>query len=566
MSATLSIAFLGASTAIEGGPGTAGAVTVRVTAAGAFVLGEVAGATLTAVDASATNNSDYFFSEVAVSFTAPGTQDFIIPYNPDLFDEFDENFSLRLTTPTNNTVGQTTSFGNSSALATIVDDDAPLLIRQISFSPATYVVVEGQTFIELTINRSGDGLGSVLASIATVDGTAAAGDDYTPLSQDSTTFFFPDGDLTSKTVRIPILDDTSPNEIDETFSVDLIENRGGSPVVVDTATVTIQDNDSNSGFGTLSLTPTATNVNENAGFATVNLTYTGGNIPTTISYTVTTANGTGSGAAIAGQDYIASEFTLENIPGTDAFTVPLTIPIINDTDAEITETFNVNVTESEGALLGVSTVVVNILDDDSGEGVTVGPGTNPTFGPEAPFFPVSVDGNNEIFGSAGNDTLFGGKGNDSVTGLGGNDTVYGGQDQDSLFGNLGNDFLYANKGNDTIFGGQGDDILYGGQGDDTIFGNDGNDFLAGDIGVDVLAGAGGSDRFAIQAAKGTDFVADFIVGEDLLSLTGGLQFGDVSILQSGGDTRIRLNSSGDDLLVLVGVQSFLVTAASFITE
>jgi Ca2+-binding RTX toxin-like protein len=309
-------------------------------------------------------------------------------------------------------------------------------------------------------------------------------------------------------------------------------------------------------------------VDENVGSVTIPVLFSGASASgaTQISFTYSTRNGTNTNAAIAGIDYLAVTGSLSFPPVPEALSFPITIPIIDDTDAEITESFVLGLDSINGAAPGgTQSVVINIRDNDSGEGATVPPGSNPTFGPEAPSFPVFVDGNNQVTGTGGNDTLFGARGNDTLTGLNGNDTLYGGQDQDLLFGNSSNDFLFGNKGDDNLYGGQGDDILYGGQGNDTLYGSDGNDFLAGDIGVDVLAGAQGADKFAIQAGRQTDYVADFIVGEDFLALTGGLQFGSISILQSGNDTVLRLNESGEDLMVLVNIQSFLVTATSFIS-
>jgi Ca2+-binding RTX toxin-like protein len=323
-----------------------------------------------------------------------------------------------------------------------------------------------------------------------------------------------------------------------------------------------------SDFGTIGFGNTVViTVDENVGSVTIPILFSGAAASeASISFTYSTRNGTNTNAAIFGQDYLAVTGSQTFPATTEAISFPITIPIIDDTDAEITESFVLGLDSINGAFSGgTQSVVINILDNDSGQGATVPPGSNPTFGPEAPFFPVFVDGNNEVFGTGGNDTLFGAKGNDTLTGLGGNDTLYGGQDQDLLFGNSNNDFLFGNKGDDNLYGGQGDDIIYGGQGNDTLYGSDGNDFLAGDLGVDVLAGAGGSDRFAIQAGRQTDYVADFIVGEDFLALTGGLQFGSISILQSGNDTVLRLNESGEDLMVLVNVQSFLVNATSFIS-
>jgi Ca2+-binding RTX toxin-like protein len=324
-----------------------------------------------------------------------------------------------------------------------------------------------------------------------------------------------------------------------------------------------------SDIGTIGFGNTVTiTVDENVGSVTIPILFSGAAASEgSISFTYSTQNGTNTNAAIAGIDYLAITTGTQSFPAVaEPISFPITIPIIDDTDAEITESFVLGLDSINGAFSGgTQRVVINILDNDSGQGATVPPGSNPTFGPEAPSFPVFVDGNNQVTGTGGNDTLFGARGNDTLTGLFGNDTLYGGQDQDLLFGNESNDFLFGNKGDDNLYGGQGDDILYGGQGNDTVYGSDGNDFLAGDLGVDVLAGAQGADRFAIQASRQTDYVADFIVGEDFLALTGGLQFGSISILQSGNDTVLRLNESGEDLMVLVNVQSFLVNATSFIS-
>ncbi len=466
----------------------------------------------------------------------------------------------------------------------------------LTFLQSSYVVDEGAGFVTVNLRYTGTDIpGDVGLKTFTVQDTngTAVGADYTGIT---TTLVFGEqedslpGLQSAKdfSFNIPIKDDTLVEE-DETFSVSFKDFKFAFPGI-DTAVVTIRDNDGIGGGGTSSrglvqFGSPSFNVNENAGFIDIPITRTGGSSGT-VTFTVRTRDlsttPTTPGAessAFAGQDYNAivpsNQGSNPDTGGSgqlivfgdgDTSTKFVRIPIINDTTAELTESFAVDLIENRGTgVLLANTTLVNILDDDSGQGGTVGPGTNPTFGPEAPFFPTFVDGNNEVVGAGGNDTLYGGKGNDSLTGLGGNDTLYGGQDQDILFGNSGNDFLFGNKGDDNLYGGQGDDILYGGQGNDTVYGNDGNDFLAGDIGVDVLAGAGGSDSFALQAGKGTDYVADFTVGEDLLALTGGLQFGSISILQSGNDTVLRNNATSEDLMVLVNVQSFLVTAASFIT-
>lgn len=106
--------------------------------------------------------------------------------------------------------------------------------------------------------------------------------------------------------------------------------------------------------------------------------------------------------------------------------------------------------------------------------------------------------------------LLGTSGNDILTGIEGNDTLQG------------------LKGNDLLQGQGGDDILFGGQGNDTLFGGEGNDLLSGDQGQDLLTGNYGNDIFvlpvsvAVDNMNTVDIITDFIVGEDKIGLTEGL--------------------------------------------
>ena len=76
-------------------------------------------------------------------------------------------------------------------------------------------------------------------SYATVDGTATAGDDYTPTSGMLT--FEVDGDRTQY-VRVPTLDDDIAEET-ETFTVQLSAPSGATLADGGTGTGTITDND-----------------------------------------------------------------------------------------------------------------------------------------------------------------------------------------------------------------------------------------------------------------------------------------------------------------------------------
>jgi Ca2+-binding RTX toxin-like protein len=175
----------------------------------------------------------------------------------------------------------------------------------------------------------------------------------------------------------------------------------------------------------------------------------------------------------------------------------------------------------------------------------------------------TLDGNDNLRGSAEADTLIGGAGDDHIAGAGGTDTVDGGTGTDTIdysdstsgisvnlddSGNAGNtpgssaspadgeigggfaegndlsgienisgsshdDVLVGNAsanvldggaGNDVLRGEGGDDTLLGGEGNDTLDGGQGNDTLSGGLGDDTLIGGQGNDT--IDGGDGTDTV------------------------------------------------------------
>ncbi len=79
---------------------------------------------------------------------------------------------------------------------------------------------------------------------------------------------------------------------------------------------------------------------------------------------------------------------------------------------------------------------------------------------------ITLNGVDEIRGSAHDDTIIGSKGDDFITGNNGNDTLSGGEGNDTLAGGLGNDVLQGGEGNDlfTFSSGEGNDTIYGGAG------------------------------------------------------------------------------------------------------
>jgi hypothetical protein len=150
---------------------------------------------------------------------------------------------------------------------------------------------------------------------------------------------------------------------------------------------------------------------------------------------------------------------------------------------------------------------------------------------------------------------------DTVTGTPGNDTVISGGGQDQIFGGSGNDSLDGGDGDDRLSGGEGNDTLLGGQGQDRLSGDSGDDLLNGGAGDNTLTGGAGKDIFVLSTA-GKNNIVDFVDGQDLLKLEGGLTFGQLSIFEQNGDTWITTNTN-QPLAFLTGVNSNLITTVDF---
>jgi VCBS repeat-containing protein len=168
-------------------------------------------------------------------------------------------------------------------------------------------------------------------------------------------------------------------------------------------------------------------------------------------------------------------------------------------------------------------------------------------------------GDDVLVGGTGNDLLSGDLGSDTLCGGDGDDTILGGSraldsEPDSLCGGAGNDSMFGNSGDDKLCGEEGNDTLYGGQGDDTLTGGSGNNTLSGGV---------GTDRFILSAGDGSDVIVDFTKGEDLLVLTGGVTFAQLSITQNANTTFISIGQNNQLLAVLNGVQASAIGQQDF---
>ena len=163
----------------------------------------------------------------------------------------------------------------------------------------------------------------------------------------------------------------------------------------------------------------------------------------------------------------------------------------------------------------------------------------------------TIRGNvSEIRGSDFTDTIIGSGNDESFIGRAGNDTIDGGGGWDRLrldrtccvTGNVdvdlaagtatgtwnGSGFTYRISNIEEIRSGPGNDTLRGDAGNNTLRGYAGDDEIEGGAGDDRLYGGDGDDVFVFEPGHGTDNIADFTDGDDVIVLRGfGLSKSDV---------------------------------------
>lgn len=244
----------------------------------------------------------------------------------------------------------------------------------IALAQSAYTISEGSSQVTLTVTRTGSTTGASTVAWTTANGTAVAGSDFGTagsIAQRSGTLTFAAGE-TSKTITVPIVNDTVV-ETNETFTVKL-SSPSGAVLGLATATVTITDNDTVTPPpppplpSTVQFSAPTVTVSEGARTLVLSVIRVG---PIDAAATVrwSTANGT----ATAGQDFGTAARTTQ-YAGTiswramDGAAKTISIPILDDTLPEGTETFTVTLSSpSVGITLGSpSTTTVSITDNDGG--------------------------------------------------------------------------------------------------------------------------------------------------------------------------------------------------------
>ena len=250
---------------------------------------------------------------------------------------------------------------------TLVTEEVPPQGR-IQFASTNLAIVEGNTYLDVTLLRVGGSEGEATVRLRTADLTATAGADYSVYDEQLT---FQDGE-TNLTVRIPILDDFLL-EGSERFRLGLSGVTGATLTRNTNAIVTITDNETATA-GKLTFSAAAYQVIE-ANTAVNIIVRREGGTAGEVGGTIQIFGGT----ADYEDDYDATpgETMTFSIPaGKSSATNVLTIR--DDEEAEGNETILMRLADpTGGAILGrIGTNTTTILDDENAFAFEVSRSTN----------------------------------------------------------------------------------------------------------------------------------------------------------------------------------------------
>ena len=307
--------------------------------------------TTTTANGSAKAGSDYVAESDRLTFS-PGktTRVFTVDIINDSSDESNETFNVNLSSANGATIA------DSRGVGTIIDDDDTPSgsVPSVSIGDVSVNENEGTATFVLTLSEPSSDYVSV--SVATVNGSAKAGSDFTA---DSSRLTFNPG-KTTRVFTVDIIDDNA-DESNETFSV-VLSDANGATINDGSGIATIIDDDdqapppppppSDSGISISNVI-----VDEYAGTATFVLALSEPS-DEYVSVSATTANG----SAKAGSDYTAKSSRLTFNPGKTQRI--FTVSINNDTAHEGNESFFVLLSDPNGATIADGTGTATVIDDD----------------------------------------------------------------------------------------------------------------------------------------------------------------------------------------------------------
>lgn len=335
------------------------------------------------------NADDYEPTNGTIVFNPGETQKTVnIAIQGDTDIEFDETFFVNLSNPTNATIAK------SQGTGTILNDDQPVVLRQISINNVNLVEGNsGQSNVVFNVQLNAASTETVQVNYATANNTANS-NDYTPTNG---TLTFNPGE-TTRTISVAVKGDgiVEPNE---TFFVDLttptnatiIKSRGIGTIVNDDRPnpQNPPPNNGGNGNGKPPDNPPPNNETGEVGIALPEINFKGGKVGQTLKGTRRNETLTGSPKndrirGLGGNDRLGGKGGKDQLDGGN--------------------------------------------------------------------------GNDRLLGDAGNDRLYGKGGNDTLNGGNGRDLLLGGVRNDRLIGGAGADILVGGAGVDTLIGGAGADM------------------------------------------------------------------------------------------------------------
>ncbi len=262
-----------------------------------------------------------------------------VPITGDLIDEFDETFTVNLSSPAN------ASIVDSIGAGTITDNDA-----EPSLTVADVSKVEGASFQHVfQVNLSAPSGKPISFRYATANGTAVVGSDY--LAVDTTRNVAPG--TTTIDVNVGVSGD-STFEPDENFFLNF-SNPTNVTLSDNQAQGTIVNDDNVPTVSIFSAGATEGDMGQFTFPVTVSLsnpTY----LPVTVNFV------TSDGTALAGSDYVANNSSITVAPEQQSAT--LNVQIIGDTINEPNELFNINIFNPVNAGIGNPQTLFQIFDDE----------------------------------------------------------------------------------------------------------------------------------------------------------------------------------------------------------
>lgn len=186
---------------------------------------------LVTTEGSASDGSDFVGGSRTVRFSTPVEQaEVYVPLVDDGIQEDIETVALSLQDPTD---GMVVAFPGAAELS-IIDDDGP---SRAGFERPSYSVFESRSSVEVWVIRSGSDLSPASVGYATSDGSAVAGQDYTPKSG---TLEFSAGQR-SKRIAVPLIDDQT-DDGDVEFQLTL-SDPSGAELTTSVANITVRDDE-----------------------------------------------------------------------------------------------------------------------------------------------------------------------------------------------------------------------------------------------------------------------------------------------------------------------------------